>query len=262
MKKIITFAFIFSLIISGCGTHAAQGAYTGSQIGSVLGSAIGGLSDGWRGSNVGTIAGLVGGAVVGGAIGNAYDGKSGKKITESRNNRYYDDEDDYRQYKRKNKRQKYYNEDSNDRNYSSHEGDDMYYGSVENNSSNYVNARPSLSSSKKLSLQNIVFYDNDDNGILSGEEQAELVFEIYNNSRNTVYNIVPIIEETSGMKHLYISPNRSIGQIAPGKTIRYTAYVKADRKIKDGFARFRISIYNGSNQLIAPSTEFEVETRR
>lgn len=228
MKKLITYAFILTLIISSCGTHAAQGAYTGSQIGSVLGSAIGGLSNGWRGRDVGTIAGMVGGAVVGGAIGNACDKAKEKKVETTRSEDY----DDYDgTYSRNSSRERHYSESKM-----------RYMHTAE--------------------LRNIIFYDKNDNGILSGEENAELVFEIYNSSNNTIYDVVPVVEETSGKKHIAISKTQEIEKIEPGKAIRYTAYIKAGKKIKNGTAAFRISIYSEDDKLLAPRTEFEIETKR
>lgn len=233
MKKIITYLFVFSLIVSGCGTRAAQGAYTGSQIGSVLGSAIGGISNGWRGRDVGTVVGLVGGAVVGGAIGNACDNAAKKKQTRS-----YDEDGSY---------------------------EDVYRDapSYSQRRTERRNDNGSLTRyQQKAELCNIMFYDGDDNGILSGSENAEIEFEIHNVSRGTIYDVTPVIEEISGKKHINISPSVIIASIGEGKRMRYTAYIKTGRKIKDGQATFRISVYDGNHTLIAPRTEFEVETRR
>lgn len=239
MKKIITYLFIFSLVVSGCGTHAAQGAYTGSQIGTVLGSAIGGISNGWRGRDVGTVVGMVGGAVVGGAIGSAYD-NAGKKKPKTRS---YDDDYDYR--------------DNSDY-------EDVYrQPSYTQRHTERRNDNTSLTRySQKAELCNIMFYDADDNGIISGSENAEIEFEIRNISRGSIYDVTPVIEEISGKKHISISPSIIIASIGEGRTMRYTAYIKAGRKIKDGQATFRISVYDGNKTLIAPRTEFEVETRR
>lgn len=240
MKKLIVYVFIFALVVSSCGTRAAQGAYTGSQIGSVLGSAIGGISNGWRGRDIGTVVGLVGGAVVGGAIGNACDNAAKKKQT-----RAYDEyEDDY---------------DDDDE-------DDDYYendGTYQRRHTERRNYTGSLTRySQKAELCNIMFYDGDDNGILQGDENAEIEFEIRNTSGGTIYDVKPVIEEISGMKHINISPSMIIESIGEGKRMRYTAYIKTGRKIKDGRATFRISVYDENNTLIAPRTEFEVETRR
>ena len=225
MKKIITYVFIFSLLVSttGCGTHAAQGAAVGSQVGSVLGSAIGDLANGWRGNDVGTIVGLVGGAVVGGAIGNAYDKPHKQKKYDNRNNDYDDT----------------YEEDS-------------YYR--DNSDRRYI--------SRRNDNNGIMFYDADDNGIISSTEDAEVEFEIRNITEGTIYDVVPVVEEIASKKRLNISPSMMIESIRPGKAVRYTAYIKANRRMKDGYTKLRISIYNGSKQLIAPRTEFEVETRR
>ncbi len=233
MKKILVYLFIFSLIVTGCGTHTAQGAYTGSQVGSVLGSAIGGLSNGWRGRDVGTIAGLVGGAVVGGAIGNACDKAKTRKIeakrAPERNDDHYDDS-----YVQNDRRMQ------NNRYESSMSSRDM--GSAE--------------------MRNIMFYDADDNGILSPDEDAEIVFEVYNKSDETIYNVIPKVELTNKAKYIEISRTRINESIEPGHTKRFTFYIKTGRRLKNGRAAFCISVCNSSDILLAPKTEFEVETRR
>ena len=232
MKKIIIYAFILSLIITSCGTHTAQGAYTGSQVGSVLGSAIGGLANGWRGRDVGTIAGMVGGAVVGGAIGNSIDKAKDKKQDKRRDDVY-----DYEEYER---REKY-----NDRR---HYNNDVSFASSK--------------SANSVRLQNIIFYDEDDNGILSAGERAEVVFEVYNTTGRTLFDVVPMLEQVSDMKHIQISKPQVIERLEAGRAIKYTAYIKTSNKLKNGFAEFRISVRNTSDKLLAPVTQFEVETMR
>ena len=234
MKKIITYLFVFSILLSSCSSRTAQGAYTGSQIGSVLGSAIGGISNGWRGRDVGTVVGLVGGAVVGGAIGNACDNAEKRKYEKPRKD--YDND----QY------------------------EDMYGETTyrPRRTERRNASRPLTRYSHKAELLNIMFYDGDDNGILTRKEKGEIEFEIRNISGSAIYGIKPVIEEISGNKHINISPSMIINSIGKDRTIRYTAYLTTDQRLKDGRAAFRISVYDESEMLIAPATEFEVETRR
>ena len=63
---------------------------------------------------------------------------------------------------------------------------------------------------------------------------AKVTFEIFNNGTEPLYNVDPIVEETTGNKHVYISPTLSVQRIDPGKGIRYTALITTDKWLKNG----------------------------
>ena len=87
-----------------------------------------------------------------------------------------------------------------------------------------------------------------------------LIFEVMNRGNQPVYDVVPTVIETTGNKHIFISPSIHIEKIDAGSGVRYTAMVKADKKLKDGSARFCVSVIHG-NKAISKVNEFNIPTR-
>ena len=52
-----------------------------------------------------------------------------------------------------------------------------------------------------------------------------------------------------------------VEKIAPGSGVRYTAMVKSDRKLKDGMARFCVSVIH-EGKSISKVNEFNIPTKR
>ena len=48
-----------------------------------------------------------------------------------------------------------------------------------------------------------------------------------NEGEQTIYNVVPMVTETTGMKRIYISPPVMVEQIAPHNGVKYTATISA-----------------------------------
>ena len=82
-----------------------------------------------------------------------------------------------------------------------------------------------------------------------------------NRGQYPVYDVVPAVIEMTGNKHIFISPSIHIEKIAPGSGVRYTAMVKADRKLKDGMARFCVSVIH-EGKSISKVNEFNIPTKR
>lgn len=272
MKKIFIYTACAALLLTGCGTYTGSGAFTGAHFGTILGSAIGGITGGPRGSDVGTIIGMAGGAVVGAAIGSAADNANRREVHEH-----------YEQVQR-NKSQRNY---PNDRGYSndryndnsgyfdpSGSGDDRLY---DFNGSDYTSdysassakvVAPGASSIEEIStgysvnnqieVRNPRFVDDNRDGYINSNEVSKVIFEVYNNSDQVLYDLQPVVVESSGMKNLYISPSVHVEHLAPGKGIRYTAMVKTGR-MKSGNATFCISVLQG-NKVMSNVTEFSVMT--
>ena len=55
-----------------------------------------------------------------------------------------------------------------------------------------------------------------------------------NEGEQTIYNVVPMVTETTGMKRIYISPPVMVEQIAPHNGVKYTATISAGERIKTG----------------------------
>lgn len=277
-----------ALLVSSCTTGAGAGAYAGSSLGSVLGSAIGGIVGGPHGSDVGTIFGMAGGAVVGGALGDAAE------KAQRRSAQQYDDDT----YASGNSRS--YSNGGNSTNYvgddfdpsqmvdNSNSGDDRIdFGAPSSSGANapmgnapmsnvpMSNAPSSQSvdasrveqiygnakSDGKLTIRNVRFADSNGDGMLSGDEIGQVSFEIYNETAAPIYNFDPSVVEAEANKRIYISPSVRVENIMPGQGLRYTATVKADRRIKDGEIRLLVSAQK-EGKPISYVTVVKVATQR
>ena len=265
MKKCSIMIMSAALVASSCTTGAGTGAYAGSSLGSVLGSAIGGIAGGPRGSDIGTIFGMAGGAVVGAAVGDAA------------NKQHYQDQDDtYMPSSNYNNRPVYEQPYRNNQpSYSSNQqpvddidptqmvdttnsGDDRIDFDV-NSSATIPNNNPDTSvsmdagkveqiygankaaESGKITIKNVRFVETAEHNVLHGGEVGKVMFEMYNETQAPIYNFMPTVVEADGNKRIYISPSVSVENIMPGQGLRYTATVKADKRIKDGEIRLLVS---------------------
>ena len=288
MKKGSVIMMGAALLVSSCTTGAGAGAYAGSSFGSVLGSAIGGIVGGPHGSDVGTIFGMAGGAVVGGALGDAAE------KAQRRSAQQYDDDT----YASGNSRS--YSNGGNSTNYvgddfdpsqmvdNSNSGDDRIdFGAPSSSGANATmgnapmanapmsNAPSSQSvdasrveqiygnakSDGKLTIRNVRFADSNGDGMLSGDEIGQVSFEIYNETAAPIYNFDPSVVEAEANKRIYISPSVRVENIMPGQGLRYTATVKADRRIKDGEIRLLVSAQK-EGKPISYVTVVKVATQR
>lgn len=272
MRKDIILLVSGAVLVSSCMTAAGAGAYAGSSLGSVVGSAIGGIAGGPRGSDVGTLIGMAGGAIVGGAIGNSAD----KQAKAEQSERLGQRNERIQRQKRVAARNQQYDDDTYAHSYDdtyAHSYDDTYahsYNGADDsqeidpsqmvdttNSGNdcidfnadttgYGSSSVSASTleradAERLEIKNVSFTDANGDGILEADEEGKMVFEIYNHSDLPVFGIMPTVKEAEDNRHIQISPSITVEQIAPGSGIRYTASVKADRRIKDGEARLLVS---------------------
>lgn len=284
-----------TLMLSDCGTNTGTGAYFGAQLGSVLGSAIGGLTGGPRGSDLGTVVGMVGGAAVGAAVGNAVDkaekqdvhdhyervqaqrkrpcgseaahggwsvdgeGSPGQPVAQLSADslgRYSDDWSGFD---------------------ASNSGDDRLYDFQGSDySGNYSAAHPETvmpsessvvsevsdySYTPHIEIRKARFVDDNEDGVLSRGETGKVIFEVMNRGEETLYDVVPSVVLAERNRHIAISPSIHVESIAPGHGIRYTAMVKADRRLRDGRARFALAVLQG-NKSIGKVTEFNIVTKK
>lgn len=284
-----------ALVVSSCTTGAGAGAYAGSSLGSVLGSAIGGIVGGPHGSDVGTIFGMAGGAIVGGALGDAAEKKQAQEQHEvlSRRNQRIQRE------KAQRRSAQQYDDDTyasgNSANYvgddfdpsqmvdNSNSGDDRIdFGAPSPSGANatmgnvpMANAPSTQSvdasrveqiygkakSDGKLTIRNVRFADSNGDGMLSGNEIGQVSFEIYNETDAPIYNFDPSVVEAEANKRIYISPSVRVENIMPWQGLRYTATVKADRRIKDGEIRLLVSAQK-EGKPISYVTVVKVATQR
>ena len=268
MKKVILLMLCSSLVMGSCDTYTGSGAYAGGSIGSILGSAIGGLSGGPRGSDMGTIIGMAGGAVVGAVIGSQAD-----KAQADREAAYQQDRVERRSGSDYSNPPVTDNPDIFD---SNNGGDDRLYDfKGKDYTGDYSAQQPTTSMptatveelgarfsySPTLEIVNARFVDDNEDNCLNRNETCKVIFEIVNRGHEPVYDVVPTVVETTGNKHIFISPSIHVEKISPGSGVRYTAMVKADRKLKDGMARFCVSLIH-EGKSISKVNEFNIPTKR
>lgn len=268
MKKVILLMLCSSLVMGSCDTYTGSGAYAGGSIGSILGSAIGGLSGGPRGSDMGTIIGMAGGAVVGAVIGSQAD-----KAQADREAAYQQDRVERRSGSDYSNAPVTDNPEIFD---SNNGGDDRLYDfKGKDYTGDYSAQQPTTSMptatveelgarfsySPTLEIVNARFVDDNEDNCLNRNETCKVIFEIVNRGHEPVYDVVPTVVETTGNRHIFISPSIHVEKISPGSGVRYTAMVKADRKLKDGMARFCVSVIH-EGKSISKVNEFNIPTKR
>lgn len=271
MKRTVIYLLAASVLVSGCGTYAGAGAYTGSTLGSMLGSAIGGIADGPRGSDIGTIFGMAGGAIVGGAIGAQADKQREEAMMQRRADMQAQRNTQQRQY---DYRGQGINESGFD---ATNSGDDIIY---DFNGQEYTgtysaqqptqhlpanssidNLATSLSYAPQIEIRNARFVDDNQDNAISRGELCKVIFEVHNTGNGPLFDVQPSVVESTGNKHIAISPGLHVERILPGQGIRYTALVKADKRLREGSARFCLSVLQG-NRAISKVTEFNVPTKK
>ena len=256
---------LLALFLSSCGTYTGQGAYIGAQFGTILGSAVGGLSGGWRGSDAGTIIGMAGGAAIGAAIGAAADQREAERYDE------YQRERAARHHDRVTA-----TPPADDSGYdSSNSGDDRVDFGISGPTGEQTAKLPETPSAEKtvsvsdlqrirpaIEVRNVRIIEQREEGVIHAGEQCKVVFEIMNRSHYTLHDVMPMVNELTGNKHLHISPNLHIESIAPGTGVRYTATVQADKRLKDGQAVLRVAVAHHDREQEALTQQFTLVTRR
>lgn len=112
-----------------------------------------------------------------------------------------------------------------------------------------------------LQITNIRFIDDNRNQAIDAGESCKIIFEIVNAGDVAAYNIVPVVEETSGMKHLQISPAAQVAYMDKDDRIRYTAVINAGKRLKSGEAVFRVYT-SESNGALSDIHEFSIPTHK
>lgn len=276
MKKVMILGLAATFFMSSCSSYI-DGTFTGGSLGSVLGGAVGDIIGGPRGSDIGTIVGMIGGAAVGAAM----DANAQKRNQEAAHDHYervqqnkaqginpYDDMYSYSQ-------EGYVNEQQGEEIVldTTASGDDRIYDfqpSTEMEQKAMMNI-PESSVIERLSTMpyeipnveicNVVFTDNNNDGVLSRGEVGKVVFEIHNNGTQPISNLIPSIVEDANSGHFTISPAVQIDGLMPKEIVRYTASIVADKKIKAGISSFTITVLL-NNKSIAKVVSLKVNTRK
>ena len=284
MKKVIIGLLGVPLLLGSCGTYTGSGAATGGMFGSILGSAIGGLAGGRHGSDIGTIVGMAGGAAIGAAAGASADQERAQSRTRDR-------EELHEHYEKVMRNKDTRSNSAVDRTVTAgdelyidkgdsgfdatNSGDDRLYDFdgidyttnysasepivVVPNQSEVAGLNTKYAYTSALSVKNARFVDTNQDNVISSGEISKIIFEVYNNGDVPVYDIVPVVEETTGNKHIQISPSIHVERLAPGKGIRYTAMVQTDKRLKNGTAEFSIYVLQDAKK-ISNIIKFSVNT--
>ena len=244
MKKFIAISLAGAMLLSSCST-TESGASNGAFFGSILGSAIGGITGGYRGSDIGTIVGMAGGAVVGAAIGQASEKEEQRK---------------YDEYMRRRNDQSGFDPNNG--------GDDRIVMEEEVPSQTVTLDELkrmegfNVNINESIHLRHEDFSDANGDGFITPGEECKVSFEIMNNSDVEIFDVIPTVIETTGNKHIHISPTVRIESIRPHQGVRYTATVLADKRLKDGNAVIRVTVTQGRNDIASMAKEFNITCKR
>ena len=260
-QKLINFSFLIvtfsTVVLTVSCTTAGGGALTGAMFGGVIGSSIGGIGGGYRGSNVGTLVGMAVGAGTGAAIGAAAEAQERERVREH-----------YRslQIGRQNTPPPGGGYDDDMYGNSGYSAEPVYDDRIDFDATPNDNVTAKTDSTRIPSavvevsetgatittpvlIENTRFINNDNTTHIAKGELVKISFEIRNMSGESLYGIVPTVVETTGNKHLLISPATMIERISPRGALRYTAYISAEQSLKKGTAHFQISITSAGKQL-------------
>ena len=112
-----------------------------------------------------------------------------------------------------------------------------------------------------MKLRKIRFIDDNRNHVIDAGESSKIIFEVMNEGKTPVYDVVPIVETVGKVKHIGISPSVMVEEILPGEGFRYTATIYAGPKLKDGEVTFRVAV-SDENGNICDAQEFALPTQR
>lgn len=227
MKKQLTVFLLSVLLLSGCasGRMGNPGAIVaGASIGGSLGGSIGGLI----GDNNRGWRGGYRGSAIGNIVGTIAGAAIGSALTAPRQEPIEDD---------------------------------AYVPEVREVRVQKYKKQPVRQPVFQLKLRRIRFIDDNRGHVIDAGENSKIIFEIMNEDRKPVYNVVPVVETVGKVKHIGISPSVMVEEILPGEGIRYTASIHAGNRLKDGEVTFRVAVAD-ENGVICDSQEFTLPTQR
>ena len=227
MKKQLTVFLLSVLLLSGCasGRMGNPGAIVaGASIGGSLGGSIGGLI----GDNNRGWRGGYRGSAIGNIVGTIAGAAIGSALTAPRQEPIEDD---------------------------------AYVPEVREVRVQKYKKQPVRQPVSQLKLRRIRFIDDNRGHVIDAGENSKIIFEIMNEDRKPVYNVVPVVETVGKVKHIGISPSVMVEEILPGEGIRYTASIHAGNRLTDGEVTFRVAVAD-ENGVICDSQEFTLPTQR
>lgn len=112
---------------------------------------------------------------------------------------------------------------------------------------NYRKKTTNSSDISNLEIDNITFADDDDDGMISKDEVAQIYFDLINTGDTPLYGITPVILANK-TKHLIISDPVAIDTLEAQSALRYVIEVAGDGKRDPGNAYILLRIKYGQQQ--------------
>lgn len=262
---------------------------SGAMFGSMIGSAIGGIAGGHRGSDIGMLVGMAGGAAVGAAI-----GKANERAREEKYEAYRREHGERAARRGQSRYGTGSGYDADDSGFDPTNGGDdrITFDPVSSSSDGpYIVASDSihigtaagerhrsvpferlrqgmgggtdtLRHAVRVEISNVEFSDADGDGVISRGETCRVTFEIMNRSAVPLHNVLPFVTDSTANKHITISPAVRVEVIAPGRGVRYSAAVAADKRLKDGEIVLRVGAADGDDAKPLQSVDLRIVTRK
>ena len=123
------------------------------------------------------------------------------------------------------------------------------------------NNSASAAGQSSRNIRNARIVDANQDGTINRGELCKVIFEVYNTGQKPILDIQPTVLETTGNRHIFISPGMHVERLMPGAGIRYTAMLKADSSLKNVNARICVSVVQGT-KAISKVVEFNVPTSK
>ncbi len=238
---ILSISLTGSSILTGCEVSSSynyMGTIAGAEIGGVIGESIGRMTTNYHDGPGKAMLGNIIGTVAGAAFGNT--------ITKDKN--------EITQVCSDNNRNDIYNEGCNT-DYQTGGGADYSYSNIGNskyNSDKYNNYN------SILSINNVIYQDEDGNGKFGRNETVNIIYEVTNNSHQTIKDVLLAIEAINNIKCFALSPSNTIN-IGPGETIRYQAKAFCKSKPSESITNFKVSAKSSVSGKISSEMQIRMD---
>ncbi len=244
-----------SMTLTSCDISSSRnylGTMAGAEIGGVIGEALGWMStdhhDGPGKAMLGSIVGTVAGAAIGNYITKDKTESSLRDYNSDNSSNYNSDySSNYSSDYNGNNRGGY--EDNYNVVYQTCGGSDAVadnYRGKENKKNGYH-----IDSNAALTISNVQYQDEDGDGRFSRNETVNIIYEVKNNSRQTVRGVELKVEAENNFKCFALSPTNVV-DIPAGETIRYKAKAFCKSRPSDSTTTFKVSANsNASGKLYA-----------
>lgn len=98
-----------------------------------------------------------------------------------------------------------------------------------------------------VEISDIIYADENGDGILSSGENAQIYFDIINTGDEPIFGLLPIVLSYK-TKKIQVSDPIRIDTLEAQKALRYVAEIVADKSIPNGKAYFKIHLHYGQDQ--------------